>query len=445
MAELHPLERDLETLWEFCRGVTTGIREGPATKSEQQVFTYGLVAYAIELATGVGWLTTVKNGPGAMTLMTSLEATQKKIEQVVNVMDSNDLRSVLRDPQGSIKVNLAKSKNPMAKKFWGAVESPLRTDCRHGGSVHWGWLMEANEAGRTWEHSVANQRRAVWAANTALVQIVDLFGEAAQVDLAWNSRQMKGNVWRNEDLNWNASESGESWNSPYRAIQPQAPPKGMSQVAQAIIQYEKTATLVFDVEWGKQRPQDREEPWGEYRLYATTTAMALGESVYNLLLAGMYGAAFALARASWESAANAHYVWNEEPRRNVLQFLQQEDDDRPIPLPKSREGWKDPTARRWALLKGTSAKVLAELAKGERLQGQRWAPRVCNPEHCPYSEGELTNLVRFAEMNLMFLKASYFHFEHEESTDMFVKLMDQWEPEWPTFEVSGAARAVAAP
>ena len=95
-----------------------------------------------------------------------------------------------------------------------------------------------------------------------------------------------------------------------------------------------------------------------------------------------------------------------------------------FPLPKSREGWKDPTARRWALLKGTSAKVLAELAKGERLQGQRWAPRVCNPEHCPYSEGELTNLVRFAEMNLMFLKASYFHFEHEESTDMFVKLMD---------------------
>ena len=47
-------------------------------------------------------------------------------------------------------------------------------------------------------------------------------------------------------------------------------------------------------------------------------------------------------------------------------------------------------------------------------------------------------------MNLLFLKASYFHFEHEESKDTFVKLMDQWEPEWPTFEVSAAARAVAA-
>ena len=86
MAELHPLERYLHTLWEFCRRVRTGIREGPTTKSEKQIFAYGLVAYAIELATGVGWLTTVKNGPGAITLMTTLEAVQKTIEQVVNVM-----------------------------------------------------------------------------------------------------------------------------------------------------------------------------------------------------------------------------------------------------------------------------------------------------------------------------------------------------------------------
>ena len=445
MADIHPLERDLETLWEFCRRVRTGIREGPATKSEQQDFTYGLVAYAIELATGVGWLTTVKNGPGAMTLMTSLEATQQTIEQVGNVMGSNDLRSVLRDSQASIKVKLAKSKNPMAKEFWDAVGSPLRTDCRHGGSVHWGWLMEAHEAGRIWEHSVANQRRAVLAANIALVQIAGLFGEAAQVDLAWNSRRVKGNVWRNEDLNWNTSINGAPWNSPYRAITLQAPPKGMSRVAQAIIQYEKTASTVFDGEWGKQGPQDSGEPWGEYPRYATDTALALAESVYNLVQAGMYGAAFSLARASWESAANAHYVWNEEPSREVLQFLEQEDDDRPIPLPKSRARWKDPTARRWSLLKGTSSKVLAELAKGERIQGQRWAPRVCNPEHCPYSEGELTNLVRFAEMNLVFLKASYFHFKDEESKDMFVKLMDQWEPEWPTFDASGADPAATAP
>ncbi len=430
-------------LWEFCQRVRTGIREGSATKSEQQVFTYGLVAYAIELATGVGWLTTVKNGPGAMTLMTSLEATQKTIEQVVNVMDSNDLRSVLRAPQGRIKVNLAKSRNPMAKQFWDAVGSPLRSDCRHGGSVHWGCLVEADEAGRIWEHSVANQRRAVYAANAALVQIVALFGDSAQVDLAWNLQQMTGNVWRDEDLNWSASESGTFWNTPYREIQRQTPTKGMSQVAQAIIQYEKTASLVFDVEWGEQRPQDTEEPWGGYRLYATTTAMALGESVYNLLQAGMYGAAFALARASWESAANAHYVWNEEPTRGVLRFLQHGDANRPIPLPKSRAGWKDPIARRWAHLKGTTPRVLAELAKGQRVQGQRWAPKVCNPEHCPYRGGELTNLVRFAEMNLIFLKASYFHFEHEESTDKFVKLMDQWEPEWPVFEVSGTARVVA--
>ena len=445
MADIHPLERDLETLWEFCRRVRTGIREGPATKSEQQEFTYGLVAYAIEQATGVGWLTTTKNGSGAMTLMTSLEATQKTIEQVVNVMGANDLRSVLRDSQASIKVKLAKSKNRMVKEFWDAVGSPLRTDCRHGGSVHWCLLMEAHAAGRIWEHSVANQQRAVLAANTALAQIVELFGEAARVDLEWNSRRVIENVWRNEDLHWNTSINGAPWNSPYRAITSQAPPTGMSRVAQAIIQYENTASTVFDGEWGNQRPQDRGEPWGEYPRYATDTALSLAESVYNLVQAGMYGAAFSLARASWESAANSHYVWNEEPSREVLQFLQQEDDDRPIPLPKSRAGWKDPTARRWSLLKGTSSKVLAELAKGERIQGQRWAPRVCNPEHCPYSEGELTNLVRFAEMNLAFLKASYFHFKDEESKDMFVKLMDQWEPEWPTFEASGAARTVAAP
>ena len=439
MPELHPLERDLATLWELCRRMRTGILEGPATKSEHQVFTYGLVAYAIELATGVGWLTTIKNGPGAMTLMTSLEATQQTIEQVANVMDSNDLRSVLRDPQGSIKVHLAKSRNPLAKEFWDAVRSPFRNDCRHGGSAHWGWLIEAEKAGRIWEHSVANQRCAVLAANFALAQIVDLFGDAAQIDLAWNFRRITKNLWQDEDLKWNASESGASWNTPYQAIQQQPPPKGMSQFAQAIIQYEKTASLIFDVEWEVQHPKDEEEPWGEYPRYATTTAMALTDSVYNLLQAGMYGAAFALARASWESAANAHYVWNEEPSHTVLEFLKQKDSERPIPLPKSRAGWKDPTARRWALLKGTSAKVLAELAKGGRVQGQRWVPEVSNPERFPYNESELTNLVRFAEMNLMFLKASYFHFEQEESTDMFVRLMEQWEPEWPTFEVSGGA------
>ena len=155
----------------------------------------------------------------------------------------------------------------------------------------------------------------------------------------------------------------------------------------------------------------------------------------------MYGAAFALARASWESAANAHYVWNERPSRQVLQFLQQEDNhgDRPVPLPKSQAGWKHRIARRWASLKGTSASTLAELAKGERVQGQRWAPKVRNPEHCPYSEGEISNLVRFAAMNLMFLKAGYFHFEEAESRDMFERLMNRWKPEWPTFQVSGAA------
>ena len=444
MTELHPLERDLATLWEFCRRVRVGIRGGPITKSGQQTFAYGLVAYAIELATGVGWLTTEKNGPGAMTLMATLEATQKTIEQVVNVMDENDLRSVLRDQKSNIRVDLTKWKNSMAKQFWKAVDSPLRSDCRHGGSVHWGWLMEADQAGRIWEHSIANQRKAVMGANVALAQVVNLFGDPAEDDLEWNFRQITGNVWRDEDLSWDRSTSGVPWNTPYRAIQRQAPPKRMSNVMKAVSQYEKIASLVFNVEWGERRPQDTEEPWGEYRLYATNTAMALGESVYNFVQAGMYGAAFALARANWESAANAHYVWNEEPSPQVLQFLQQESNQRPIPLPKSQAGWKNRTAKRWALLKGTGAKVLAELAKGERVQGQRWAWKVGNPERCPYGERELTNLVRFAAMNQMFLKASYFHFKQTESTDRFVSLMDKWEPEWPKFQVSGGGRAVSA-
>lgn len=441
MTESHPLERDLATLWEFCRRVRVGIRGGPITKSEQQTFAYGLVAYAIELATGVGWLTTIKNGPGAMTLMATLEATQKTIEQVVNVMGENDLRSVLRDQNSSIRVDLTKWKNPMAKQFWEAVDSPLRSDCRHGGSIHWGWLMEADQAGRSWEYSIANQRKAVMGANVALAQVVNLFGDAAEDDLKWNYRQITGNVWRDEDLSWDTSSSGslenQPWNTPYRAIQRQAPPKGMSQVKKAIIQYEKIAALVFNVEWGAFCPQDTEMPWGVYRLYATSTAMALGESVYHLVQAGMYGAAFALARASWESAANAHYVWNEKPSPEVLEFLREEDTRRPIPLPKSQAGWKNRTAKRWALLKGTGAKVLAELAKGERVQGQRWARKVGNPECCPYGDGELTNLVRFAAMNLMFLKASCFHFKQKESMDMFVSLMDKWEPGWPKFQVSG--------
>ena len=75
MAALHSLEKDLATLWEFCRRAKAGIQGRPTRNSEQQVFTRGLVAYAIELATAVGWLTTVKNGPGAMTLMATLEAT----------------------------------------------------------------------------------------------------------------------------------------------------------------------------------------------------------------------------------------------------------------------------------------------------------------------------------------------------------------------------------
>ena len=219
---------------------------------------------------------------------------------------------------------------------------------------------------------------------------------------------------------------------------------GMPQLTQAVIQYEKTASRVFDVVWSEHRPQDTEGPWGEYPLYATNAAMALGESVYNLVRAGMYGAAFALARASWESAANAHYVWNEEPSPRVLQCLRMENRQGPIPLPKSQVGWKNTRARKWANLKGTRARVLAELAKGERVQGQRWAPTVGNSEHCPYRERELQSLVQFAEMNLMFLKASYFHFsQDEESTDLFVHLMNQWEPDWPMLQELGAAQVVS--
>ena len=439
MAAVHPLERDLTTLWEFCRRAKTGIGGGPTTNSEQQIFAYGLVAYAIELATAVGWLTTVKNGPGAMTMMTTLEATHMTIEQVINVMNANDLRSVLRAPKGKIKVDSTNWKNLMAKQFRDAVDSPLRTDCRHGGSIHWGWLKESDEGGRTWEHSVSNQRKAVMGANAALVLIVNLFGDAAEEDQEWNYQQITGNVWRDEHLTWDRSIREVPWNGPFRKIQRQAPPEGMSQVSEAIDEYEKAAELVFDIEWGERRPQDTEVPWGEYRLYAMNTAIALGESVYNLVHAGMYGAAFALARASWESTANAHYVWNEVPSPKVLQFLQQDDNDRPIPLPKNQAGWKRSIAKTWARLKGTRATVLAELAKGERVQGQRWAPKVGNQEHCPYREEELTNLVRFAAMNLMFLKASYFHFEQVESREMFERLMDRWEPEWPRYQVSGVA------
>ena len=440
MAALHPLEKDLATLWEFCGRAKTGIRGGPTTNSEQQIFTYGLVAYAIELATAVGWLTTVKNGPGAMTLMVTLEATHKTIEQVINVMDANDLRSVLRAPKGKIKVDLAKWTNTTAREFREAVDSPLRNDCRHGGSVHWGLLKEAEGRQLDWEYSIKNQQKIVLGADTALVLILNLFGEVAESDQKWNYEQITGNVWRDEDLDWHNSIDGQPWDGPYNAIQRRPPPKGMSLLSDAMDQYERVASLVLG-EWGKRRTEDTHEPWGEDRFYATKTALALGDGVYHLVQAGMYGAAFALARANWESAANAHYVWNEQPSQQVLRFLQQEnnDVDRPIPLPKNQAGWKHPIAKRWAHLKGTSAKVLAELAKGERVQGQRWAPKVGNPEHCPYREGELTSLVRFAAMNLMFLKASYFHFEQGESKDMFVKLMDRWEPEWPTFQVSGAA------
>ncbi len=50
------------------------------------------------------------------------------------------------------------------------------------------------------------------------------------------------------------------------------------------------------------------------------------------------------------------------------------------------------------------------------------------------------NLIRFAEMNLMFLKASYFHFEQADNTKMLENMMIQREPEWPKFEVLDGAR-----
>ena len=435
MTMLHPLEKDLATLWEFCRRVNALVSEVPDGDTERQLFARGLIHYAVELATAVGWLTTVKISPGAMTLMTTLEATQKTIEHVVNEMDGNDLRSVLGNPQGKMKVNVAKWKNEAAREFREEVDSPLRSDCRHGGSIHWGWLMEGTERERDYEHSIMNQRRAVLGADTALVLILSLFGQAAEKDQKWNYEQITGNVWRDGDLNWDRSTSGAPWSTPYRVIQRRPPPMGMSRISGVIKEYEKTATAVF-CKWGKIRPEDAQEPWGAYRLYATKTALALGESVYNLILAGMYGAAFALARASWESAANAHYVWNEVPSPQALRFLRQEDThlDRPIPLPSSQAGWKHPAAKKWAHLKGTRATVLAELAKGERVQGQRWIAKVGNQENCPYSEGEITNLVRFAAMNLMFLKASYFHFNEAESRNAFEMLMNQWKPEWPTFK-----------
>ena len=41
MAMLHPLERDLATLWEFCQRVKTLIREEPIRNSEKQIFARG--------------------------------------------------------------------------------------------------------------------------------------------------------------------------------------------------------------------------------------------------------------------------------------------------------------------------------------------------------------------------------------------------------------------
>ena len=432
----HPLERDLGTLWEFCWRARTFVQRGPTRDGEKQLFARGLIAYAIELATAVGWLTTIKNGPGAMTLMTTLEATQQTIEQIVNEMSDNDVRSVLRARKGTIKVNVEKWKNTVEKRFRKEVDSPLRSDCRHGGSIHWGWLMEAEGEEREYEYSVKKQRAAVMGADAALVLILELFGEAAQEHQQWNYEQITGNTWREEDLDWNTSTNGVHWNGPYRTIQPKPLPKEMPQVLKAIKEYENTASIVF-ANWGERRTEDTQEPWGDYRLYSTKTALAVGESVYNLIRAGMYGAAFALARASWESAANAHFVWNETPSQQLLQFLQNEDRhvDRSIPLPKFHTKWQVPTAKKWAILKETNAMVLAELAKGERVQGQRWATKVSNSEHCPYSEDELTNLIRCTAMNLMFLKASYFHFKVAESTDMFERLMDQWKPKWPAFQV----------
>ena len=209
----------------------------------------------------------------------------------------------------------------------------------------------------------------------------------------------------------------------------------MDRVSRAIEEYEKTAETVFGV-WGEHRSQDTDKFLGEYGLYATKAALSLGDGVSCLAAAGMYGAAFALARASWESAANAHYIWNEEPSQQMLRFLHAESNhrDRPIPLPKSQAGWKHPIAKEWTRLKGTSKSVLAELTKGGRVQGQRWIPKLNSPDHCPYREGEITNLVRFAEMNLIFLKASYLHFENAASKEALLSLMAQWKPEWPAFK-----------
>ena len=226
MAMLHPLERDLATLWEFCQRVRTLIREEPIRNSEKQIFARGLVAYAIELTTAIGWLTTKKIGPGAMSLMTTLEATQKTIEHVVNEMSDNDLRSVLRDPKGTIKGNVANWKNSTAKEFREAVDSPLRNDCRHGGSIHWGWLKEAEGRERDCEYSIKNQRTTVLGADTALVLILNLFGDVAEEAQKWNYEQITGNAWRDEDLEWHTSINGLPWNAPYNAIQRQPPPKG---------------------------------------------------------------------------------------------------------------------------------------------------------------------------------------------------------------------------
>ena len=384
---------------------------------------------------------TTKNGPVAMTLAMTLEATQKTIEHVVNQMNASDLRSVLRNAEGHIKVNVAKWKNVTARQFWKKVDSPLRSDCRHGGSVHWGWLMEAEEGGCDWEYSIRNQKKVVWSADASLVLILSLFGDAAEDDQKWNYEQMTGNVWTCADLDWSRSNNEIHWTSPYNEIQRRPPPKGMHRIPRAIEEYEKTAKTVFGV-WGEHRSQDTDKFRSEYGLYATKTALALGDGVYCLAAAGMYGAAFALARASWESAANAHYVWNEEPSQQVLRFLHEESNhrDRPIPLPKSQAGWKHPMAKEWARLKGTSKSVLAELAKGGRVQGQRWIPKLNNLDHCPYSEGEITNLVQFAEMNLMFTKASYFHFEDAASKETLLSLMAQWKPEWPVFKLFGDNR-----
>ena len=376
-----------------------------------------------------------------MTLAMTLEATQKTIEHFVNQMNASDLRSVLGNPEGRFKVNLAKWKNATARQFWEKVDSPLRSDCRHGGSVHWGWLMEAEEGGRDWEYSIRNQKKIVWSADASLVLILSLFGDVAEDDQKWNYEQMTGNVWTFADLDWSRSSNKTHWTSPYNEIQRKPPPKGMRRVSRAIEEYEKTVEAVFGV-WGEYRSQDADKFLGEYGLYATKAALVLGEGVYCLVAAGMYGAAFALARASWESAANAHYVWNEEPNQQTLRFLREESNhrDRPIPLPKSQAGWKQPIAKKWARLKGTSKNVLAELAKGGRVQGCRWIPKLSNLDHCPYSECEITNLVQFAEMNLMFLKASYFHFEDAASKETLLSLMARWKPEWPAFKLFGDNR-----